>query len=175
VYRYGAQGIDRTKDAQDLADQQWASAGSGMVTNGDKEALERRRSRILAYSVITLLLSIAVILTAPMTTCSDYRERAIEAAPLADLRYVTGCQEEYYVDNETYADSFEKFAGDCGNFHPNPGVVIYVVSADKNHYKVEAYHEKGKHLYEITVRDASTTIVRYEWKNQIKGAGKVIM
>ena len=145
-----------------------------MAINGDKEAAERRKRRIVAYSVSALLLFIAVILTAPMTECSSYRKRAIKAAPLSDLRYAAICQEDYYVDNEIYADSIKTLEENCSSFSPSNSVVIRVVSADKRHFKMEAYHEKGEHLYEITGTDHRPTIIRYEWKNQTKGAGTVM-
>lgn len=177
MHRYGAQGIDRTNKAQDLADQQWASGGSGMVTNGNKEILKQKRSRIGRYFLLVALLVIVILPVAGMTSCPffmTYRQRYIRDAPIANLDYASMCQEGYYVDNETYADSIEILEEDCSSFQPSHGVVIYVVSADESHYKMEAYHLKGKYLYEVTLRDNSQTVIRYKWKNQVKGAGKVM-
>ena len=145
-----------------------------MATNGDQEASERKRRRIVAYSVIAFLFAIAVVLTAPMTTCSSYRQRAIEAAPLSDLRNLATCQAAHYVDKEVYAASVKEFQGDCSNYQPNLNVVIRVVSAGKGHYKMEAYHLKGEYLYEITGGPHRDIIIKYEWKNQTKGTGIVM-
>ncbi len=108
-----------------------------------------------------------------MTSCpANYRKKSYNAAAYSDLGDACACQEAYYADNETYADLIDILIEDCSGFQPGKNVVIYVVSADESHYKMEAYHVKGNFLYEVT--GPNGTLIKYEWKNQMKGARRPV-
>ena len=71
------------------------------------------------------------------------------SAARANLRNAMTAQEAYFVDNETYTESIEKLIGPQYGLFPYKGVTIRVISADKNHYLMEAFHEKGDFRYVI--------------------------
>ena len=69
------------------------------------------------------------------------------AAARADLRNAATAQEAYWVDHEAYTGSIEKLIGPEYGLDPYEGVTIRIISADKNHYQMEAFHEKGDFRY----------------------------
>ncbi len=89
-----------------------------------------------------------------------------------DLRIARSIHPYYIADHLECADSIETLTGDAYGLELHEGVVINIVCADELHYKMEAYHQNGDLLFEVT--DESSEIIRYEWKNQTKGARSVV-
>jgi len=81
---------------------------------------------------------------------SAYRMRPYNAVAQADLRNATIAQQSYRIDNYIYADSIEKLIGNRYGLFLSEGVTVYVQSANKDHYLMEAFHEKGNRKYVIT-------------------------
>ena len=81
---------------------------------------------------------------------SAYRTRAYNSVAQSDLRNAATAQEAYYVDNKTYADSIEKLVGNTYGFVRSEGVEVNLQYANKEHYKMVAFHQKGNKKYTIT-------------------------
>ena len=82
-----------------------------------------------------------------------YKMRSYNAAAQADLRNAAIAQKAYYVDEQTYADSIEKLTGNKYRLYLSEGVRIYVQSANRDHFLMVAFHEKGNKKYVITGPD----------------------
>jgi ankyrin repeat protein len=59
-------------------------------------------------------------------------------------------QEAYYVDNSTYCDSVKKLEEDIYGLDIYKGVTLQIISADKDHYQMIAFHEQGNKKYQIS-------------------------
>jgi Tfp pilus assembly protein PilE len=85
-----------------------------------------------------------------------YKMRSYNAAAHSSLRNAAMAQEAYYLAKQAYADSTEKLTGDkyasylSDGSYLSEGVTIYVQSADRDHYLMVAFHEKGNRKYVIT-------------------------
>ena len=79
-----------------------------------------------------------------------YKMRSYNAAAQADLRNACTAQESHFVDNATYCDSIERLTGAYYGLYLSEGVTVYVQSANKDHYLMVAFHEKGNRKYVIT-------------------------
>ena len=84
---------------------------------------------------------------------SAYRMRSYNAAALADLTNACRAQEAHFVDNATYCDSIERLTGDYYGLYLSEDVTVYVESANKDHYLMVAFHEKGNKKYVIAGPD----------------------
>jgi tetratricopeptide (TPR) repeat protein len=78
-----------------------------------------------------------------------YKMRSYNAAALADLTNACTAQLAHFVDNATYCDSIERLTGDYYGLYLSEGVTVYVQSANKDHYLMVAFHEKGNKKYVI--------------------------
>gem|GEM_PF-1830187 len=68
-----------------------------------------------------------------------------------DLRNACACQEAHFADRNTYAksvDNLKVLPGDSGTcLDLSRGVTLRVITADGNHYAMEAFHKKGEKKY----------------------------
>jgi type IV pilus assembly protein PilA len=78
-----------------------------------------------------------------------YRTRSYNSAAQADLRNAATAQEAYYVDNSAYTDSIEELVGVNYGFLINEGVTVQIISADRHHYNMIAFHKGGDRKYQI--------------------------
>jgi hypothetical protein len=65
------------------------------------------------------------------------------------LRNAMIAQEAYYDDHKTYTDTKEKLLDPYYGFYPEKHVHFRIISADEDHYKMEAFHEKGENKFII--------------------------
>ena len=84
---------------------------------------------------------------------SGKRAKSPDSVAQSDLRNAATAQEAYYVDNDSYTDSIEKLTGKNGHGYGygliiSDGVTLKIISADKEHYHIVSYHEKGENKYE---------------------------
>ena len=68
---------------------------------------------------------------------------------VSDLKVAVTAQEAYCIDNQRYCDIIDELIGNPYGLYPQEGVVIYVISADEEHYEMVAFHEKGTKAYRI--------------------------
>lgn len=82
--------------------------------------------------------------------------RSDDNAARCALRNALTAQEAYFADYNKYTDSREKLSLDeiCP---PEEGITVRVVYADDKHYKMEAFHINGEHIFYAT-EDASKGI-----------------
>jgi TM2 domain-containing membrane protein YozV len=78
-----------------------------------------------------------------------YRTKALNSTAQADLRNAATVQEEYYADNKSYADSIEKLTGNTYGFYLSEGVKVNIQYANREHYMMVCFHEKGDKKYTI--------------------------
>ena len=79
-----------------------------------------------------------------------YRTKAYNAAAESDLRDAAVAQQTYYFKHGAYADDVKKLAGDTYDLNPYDGVNIAVFSANQDHYRMIAFHEKGNKRYSLS-------------------------
>lgn len=95
---------------------------------------------------------------------SSERAKSLDSIAQSDLRNAATAQEAYYVDNEAYADSIEKLTGKNRHGYSygliiSDGVTIKIISADKEHYHMISYHEKGENKYEVKGPRGRVTLI----------------
>jgi tetratricopeptide (TPR) repeat protein len=101
--------------------------------------------------VIIIIAGICAAIAIPQF--SAYRMRSYNAAALADLTNACRAQEAHFVDNATYCDSIERLTGSYYGLYLSEDVTVYVESANKDHYLMVAFHEKGNKKYVIAGPD----------------------
>lgn len=74
---------------------------------------------------------------------------------LYDLRNATIVQEAYFMEHQRYADSIDELLGKEYGLFLDQGTVVKVLSADKDHYEMEAFHSKGNIIFSITELDGA--------------------
>lgn len=98
---------------------------------------------ILFIFVVGILAAIAI------PQFSAYRTRSYNSAAQADLKNAATAQEAYYVDNQTYTDSIERLTGHTYGLYVSEGVKVNIQYANKEHYMMVAFHDKGNKKYKI--------------------------
>lgn len=91
------------------------------------------------FTIIELLivvLVIGILATIAMASYPTIREKAGDAAAKSDLKNSAILQEEYYGDNQTYADQ----AALDAVLQESENVTVTVISADMGGYEMSATH-----------------------------------
>ena len=114
----------------------------------DSGGAKDNRHRTLVEVVICGICA-AIFLVLYVTEPPPRPPGGYNAVARADLNDASLAQETYWVDNETYTESIEKLIGPEYGLDPREGVTIRIISADKSHYLMEAFHEKGDFRYVI--------------------------
>jgi hypothetical protein len=60
-----------------------------------------------------------------------------------NLKSSMTAQEAFFADNGSYTESVEAIAGNEYGFFPTEGVTVSILSADRDHYQILSFHEKG--------------------------------
>ena len=89
-----------------------------------------------------------IITSEEMSTVESKKDFDNKAVSL--LRNATVAQEAYYVDNQTYTQSKDElFDKRYGLIPLEKGLHINIITAGKNHYEMETFHDNGTKTYSI--------------------------
>lgn len=102
---------------------------------------------VIAPILFIFILGIFAAIAIPQF--SAYRTRSYNSTAQADLRNAATAQEAYYVDNQTYTDSIERLTGHTYGLYLSEGVKVNIEYANKEHYLMVAFHDKGNKKYKI--------------------------
>ncbi|HYO47062.1 MAG TPA: prepilin-type N-terminal cleavage/methylation domain-containing protein [Gemmatimonadota bacterium] len=106
------------------------------------------------FSLIELLivmLVISVLATIAMASYPYMREKAGVTAAKSDLKNAAIFQENYYADNQTYADQTALDAGFLGS----ENVTVIVLSADMGGYEMSASHAASSAAFCLSSADGA--------------------
>jgi type IV pilus assembly protein PilE len=109
------------------------------------------------FSLIELLIVVLFIGILASIAIAGYpymRAKAGDAAAKSDLKNAAIFQENYYADNETYADQTALDAGFAGT----ENVTVSVVSADLGGYEMSAAHAAGTATWCLSSADGAVVI-----------------
>jgi hypothetical protein len=98
----------------------------------------------LAAPTILITLLPIVLVSFFVRTHEPYK-----VSPEAVLRNAAICQEAYFVDHQTYADSLDKILGPEYGLYLRDGVTLVVLKADSDSYEMTSYLEGGKKRYTL--------------------------
>ena len=105
--------------------------------------------------VITGAILLVLTLTYVLLRQEPLPSKGYNTSVRLDLRNAATAQEVYYINNQKYADSCAKLIGDTDVLYLSKGVTLIIISADKNHYKMVAIHERGDRAFSITGPDGN--------------------
>jgi type IV pilus assembly protein PilE len=109
------------------------------------------------FSLIELLvvvLFISILATIAIAGYPYMRAKAGDAAAKSDLKNAAIVQENYYADNETYADQTALDA----EFSASENVTVTVLSADLGGYEMSAEHATGTETWCLSSADGAVVI-----------------
>lgn len=109
------------------------------------------------FSLIELLvvvLFISILATIAIAGYPYMRERAGDAAAKSDLKNAAIFQEDYYSDNQTYADQTALDAGFAGT----ENVTVSVLSADPGGYEMSANHAASSESFCLSSADGAVVV-----------------
>jgi Tfp pilus assembly protein PilE len=100
------------------------------------------------------MLLIGVLATIAIASYPYMREKAGDAAAKSDLKNAAILQEEYYGDNQTYADQTALDAAFVGS----ENVTLTVVSADMGGYEMSATHSASTSTFCLSSTDGAVVV-----------------
>ena len=109
------------------------------------------------FSLIELLIVVIFISILATIAIAGYpymRERAGDAAAKSDLKNAVIFQENYYSDNQEYADQTALDAG----FDGSQNVTVSVLSADIGGYEMSAAHASSNQTWCLSSADGAVLI-----------------
>jgi type IV pilus assembly protein PilE len=109
------------------------------------------------FSLIELLivmLFISILATIAIAGYPYMRAKAGDAAAKSDLKNAAIFQENYYSDNQTYADQTELDAGFVGT----DNVTVSVTSSGAGGYEMSAAHATGTETWCLSSADGAVAI-----------------
>ena len=121
-----------------------------MTQTGGKTLVRSKRGFTL-IELLVVVLMIGVLATIALASYPYMREKAGDAAAKSDLKNAAILQEEYYGDNQTYADQAALDAAFAGS----ENVTLTVVSADMGGYEMSATHSASTSTFCLSSADGA--------------------
>jgi prepilin-type N-terminal cleavage/methylation domain-containing protein len=121
------------------------------MTHAGGKTLVRSKRGFTLLELLVVMLMISVLATIALASYPYMREKAGDAAAKSDLKNAAIVQEEYYGDNQTYADQTELDAAFVGSAN----VTLTVVSADMGGYEMSATHSASTSTFCLSSADGA--------------------
>jgi prepilin-type N-terminal cleavage/methylation domain-containing protein len=121
------------------------------MTHAGGKTLMRSKCGFTLLELLVVVLMIGVLATIALASYPYMREKAGDAAAKSDLKNAAILQEEYYGDNQTYADQ----AALDGVFVGSENVTLTVVSADMGGYEMSATHTASTSTFCLSSADGA--------------------
>lgn len=107
--------------------------------------------------MLVVALMIAVLSATVMKQYNKYKIKALDTRSLASLRQLLVAQENYYIDNETFAAS----TTDIPNWVDDQRITIQITRSDNDSWAGYSYHSGGayRHCFNADAKSGIVSVV----------------